>query len=59
VTSSAARIDNIVVTIRISQTDTSIPAVTQSLLQSQVACMQASDCTTPIPVPAELVPALD
>lgn len=58
VTSSAVRIDNVVVTVRISQTDAPIPAVTQSLLSSQVACMETGDCTQPVPVPPEVVPAL-
>ncbi len=57
VTSSAARIDNVVVTVRISQTDAPIPAVTQSLLLAQVTCMQDGDCTQPVPVPPEVVPS--
>jgi hypothetical protein len=58
VTNSAVRIRDVVVTIRISQTEAPIPAVTQSLLQAQIACMQAGDCTQPVPVPPEIVPAL-
>lgn len=58
VTSSAARVDNVVVTVRFSQTTAPVPAATQALLQSQVACMQAGDCAQPVPVPPEVVPAL-
>ena len=57
VTASTTRIDDIVITVRISQTAEPIPAVTQTLLLSQVGCMEANDCTQPISVPLEIVPA--
>jgi hypothetical protein len=56
-TYSATRIDDIVVTVRLSQTVEPMQATTQSLLLSQVACMEAGDCIQPIPVPPEIVPA--
>lgn len=55
---SATRIDDLVVTVRVSQTTAPLKTTTQALLLAQVACMQANDCAQPIPVPPEIVPAL-
>lgn len=57
-TTSATRIDNIVITLRIFETTEPLPATSQSLLLSQIACMEAGGCIQPIPVPPEITPAM-
>lgn len=58
VTNSATRMKDLVVTVRVSQTVTPLPAVTQSMLLAQVACMTAGDCSQPLPVPPEIEAAM-
>ena len=54
VTTSATRIDNVIVYVNISESAEPLPAATQALLLSQIACMETGGCTEPIPVPPEL-----
>lgn len=54
-TMTYVRFDHIAIGIRINGTGAPIPDVVNTLLASQVACMQANDCAAPIPVPPELV----
>jgi hypothetical protein len=54
-TATYARFDNIVVSVRVSGTTAPVPDSVNALLVSQVACMQANDCSTPIPLPPELI----
>ncbi len=53
-TMTYVRFDHISIGIRINGTSEPIPDIVNALLASQVACMQANDCTVPVPVRPEL-----
>lgn len=57
VTGSVTRIGTRLIDVRMSQSTAPIPATAETLLTSQVTCMQAGACLTPIAPPHELLQA--
>lgn len=52
-TISHARVENVVILVRISNRYGSLPDIGEELLTSQVACMQAGNCLTPVEISYE------
>jgi hypothetical protein len=54
-TATYTRIGHISIEVSVYDANEPVPDIVNALLTSQVACMQANDCTAPIPVPPGLI----